>query len=399
MVGGEGIRGTVRAIGATSMTTTESAQPVRRGTSELRPVGRAGAAGQSIRLAGITHRFGGSLAVDDVSLDIVGGELVALLGPSGCGKTTLLRIIAGFIAQERGSVLIGGQAVDHLPPNRRKVGIVFQNYALFPHMTVAENVAYGLRARRAGKAEIAEAVETQLALVQLGALRDRFPKQLSGGQQQRVALARALAVEPRILLLDEPFGALDKNLRLDMQIEIKRLQRQLGITAVLVTHDQEEALSLADRIAVLNRGKVEQFGAPSEIYDRPASLFVNGFVGTANLLKGEIAAAGTDSTAVALEAGVTIAVPIASAAAPGAPIVLSVRPEAFRLHREPAGERIPGIVRMVLPLGPITVYEIEIGRVRIKVTEPRSAARGFAVGDPAHLELASAAGCALFQPD
>src|SRR5205085_2852552 len=233
--------------------------------------------GHRLTLRGITHRFGDFTAVHDIELDISGGELVALLGPSGCGKSTLLRIIAGFIAQTEGSVLFDNEPVDHLAPNRRGAGIVFQNYALFPHMTVAENVAYGLHARSTPKEKIGPRVAEMLGLVHMDHLAERLPRQLSGGQQQRIALARALAVDPKILLLDEPFGALDKNLRLDMQIEVKRLQREYGITTILVTHDQEEALSMADRIAVMNRGRVEQFASATEIYDRPATLFVNQF--------------------------------------------------------------------------------------------------------------------------
>jgi ABC-type proline/glycine betaine transport system ATPase subunit len=223
-------------------------------------------AGHALDIVGLTHRFGAFTAVDDVTLSIRPGEIVALLGPSGCGKTTLLRAVAGFIRQNQGRVLIDGASVDDLPPERRNIGIVFQNYALFPHMTVAQNVAYGMEARRRPRAEIRERVQRFLSIVQLDAMAERFPRQLSGGQQQRVALARALAIEPQILLLDEPFGALDKNLRLDMQIEVKRLQRQFGLTAIMVTHDQEEAMSIADRIAVMNRGRVEQLDTPVAIY-------------------------------------------------------------------------------------------------------------------------------------
>ena len=204
------------------------------------------AAGQSLTLDDIVHRYsGGAIAVDRVTLEVAAGELVALLGPSGCGKTTLLRIIAGFIAQTSGQVVVGGKRIDDLPPNRRNIGIVFQNYALFPHMTVAENVGYGLAARGTDKTAAKKRAAEMLDLVQLGHLADRLTKQLSGGQQQRVALARALAIEPRVLLLDEPFSALDKSLRLDMQIEIKRIQRAAGTTAIIVTHDQEEALGMA----------------------------------------------------------------------------------------------------------------------------------------------------------
>ena len=250
------------------------------------------ARGHSVDLSGVTHRFGSFVAVDDVSLRVKAGEVLALLGPSGCGKTTLLRIISGFVEQTVGSVLIDGSPIDHLPPNLRRVGIVFQSYALFPHMTVAENIAYGLKARRTPKDAIKPRVQELLETVQLGAMAQRLPRELSGGQQQRVALARALAVEPSVLLLDEPFSALDKNLRLDMQIELKRLQRQLGLTAILVTHDQDEAMGVADRIAVMNAGRVEQLDTPVNIYDRPASLFVSGFIGTTNQLSGRVLETG-----------------------------------------------------------------------------------------------------------
>jgi putative spermidine/putrescine transport system ATP-binding protein len=279
-------------------------------------------------------------------------------------------------------VRVDGRAIDHLPASRRDIGIVFQNYALFPHMSVYENVAYGLRARRASRETIRQRVATMLAVVQLEALRDRLPRQLSGGQQQRVALARALAVEPRILLLDEPFGALDKNLRLDMQIEVKRLQRQFGITAILVTHDQEEAMSLADRIAVMHRGRVEQFASPIEVYDRPRTLFVNSFVGTANLLPGEVV--GRDATAVtiALDAGAIVR--LESTPAPGGPrVVVSARPENLRLHVEPGAGRWPVELRIRMPVGAQMVSEV-ITRdgQSLKITEPRAslAAPGQASG-------------------
>src|SRR5258707_745210 len=247
--------------------------------------------GHRLTLDNITQRFNDFVAVRDINLDVAGGELVALLGPSGCGKSTLLRIMSGFIRQTEGRVLFDGEPVDHLTPSQRGVGIVFQNYALFPHMSVADNVAYGLQAHKWPRQKIAPRVAEMLALVHMGEFAERKPRQLSGGQQQRIALARCLATDPKLLLLDEPFGALDKNLRLDMQIEVKRLQRVYGITTVLVTHDQEEAMSMADRIAVLNHGNIEQCAPATEIYDRPASLFVNQFVGTANVLRGEFVSA------------------------------------------------------------------------------------------------------------
>src|SRR5579871_6281407 len=246
-----------------------------------------------VRLDGISHRFNDAVAVAGIDLDIMGGELVALLGPSGCGKSTLLRIISGFIRQTAGHVLFDDEAVDHLSPGARGAGIVFQNYALFPHMTVAENVAYGLQAHRWPREKIAPRVDEMLALVHMSEFAQRKPRQLSGGQQQRVALARCLAIDPKVLLLDEPFGALDKNLRLDMQIEVKRLVRDSGVTTILVTHDQEEALSMADRIAVMSRGRIEQVSSPTEIYDRPKTLFVNQFVGSTNAVPGAFYSTGT----------------------------------------------------------------------------------------------------------
>ena len=282
---------------------TTLASPARdRPCKILGPHDRHSAAGQPLIIDAVTHRYGAFLAVDNVTLDIKAGELIALLGPSGCGKTTLLRIIAGFIVQSEGHVVIGENMIDELPPNRREVGIVFQNYALFPHMTIADNIAYGLAARGVPRPSRRRASTEMLALIKLDHIADRYPKQLSGGQQQRVALARALAVKPNILLLDEPFAALDKNLRLDMQIEIKRIQRLAGTTTVLVTHDQEEALSMADRVAVLNQGRLEQYAPPTEVYDKPNSLFVNTFVGTANTLPGKLVALNGEAT-VALDIG------------------------------------------------------------------------------------------------
>jgi len=228
--------------------------------------------GHRLTLDNITQRFNDFVAVHDINLDVAGGELVALLGPSGCGKSTLLRIMSGFIRQTEGRVLFDGEPVDHLTPSQRGVGIVFQNYALFPHMSVADNVAYGLQAHKWPREKIAPRVDSMLELVHMQQFGERLPRQLSGGQQQRIALARCLAIDPKVLLLDEPFGALDKNLRLDMQIEVKRLHRDYGITTVLVTHDQEEALSMADRIAVMNRGRIEQVASPTDIYDHPATL-------------------------------------------------------------------------------------------------------------------------------
>jgi putative spermidine/putrescine transport system ATP-binding protein len=328
-------------------------------------------AGQSLTLDDIVHRYAGALAVDHVTLEVQAGELVALLGPSGCGKTTLLRIIAGFISQTSGKVVIGGKRVDELPPARREVGIVFQNYALFPHMTVAENVGYGLAARGTERAAARKRTTDMLEMVQLGHLADRLTKQLSGGQQQRVALARALAIEPRVLLLDEPFSALDKSLRLDMQIEIKRIQRAAGTTAIIVTHDQEEALGMADRVAVLSQGKLEQFAEPSQVYDTPATFFVNQFVGTANVLPGTLDALAGDSATVRLEDGTLLAARAPAGLAQGAKVVACIRPENMRLCEEPAGA-LQGTVELGMPLGATIVHEIRTAAgTRLRLTEPR----------------------------
>jgi putative spermidine/putrescine transport system ATP-binding protein len=342
----------------------------------------------------VTHRYGAVTAVDDVSLAVRAGEIVALLGPSGCGKTTLLRVVAGFVRQSAGSVRIDGKPVDHLPANLRNVGIVFQNYALFPHLTVARNIAYGLEARGVPRAEVARTVDRFLDVVRLTELRDRLPRQLSGGQQQRVAVARALAVEPTVLLLDEPFSALDKGLRLDMQIEVKRLQRQFGLTAILVTHDQDEAMSVADRIAVMNRGHVEQLDTPVAVYDRPATLFVSGFIGTTNLLRGKAVESAAGVTLVELEAGARIRVVSERAFAPGSPVVVSARPEQLALHRAAAPERWRVRRRLAVPLGPNTMHDLEtLDGSTLKLVEPRAGIAADAIGTA--VDAAGDTWCAL----
>jgi ABC-type Fe3+/spermidine/putrescine transport system ATPase subunit len=240
----------------------------------------------TIRLDNVTKTFDGRvLAVDGVTLDIAAGEFFSLLGPSGCGKTTSLRMIAGFELPDSGRVHVAGRDITDLPVHKRDMGMVFQSYALFPHRTVAENVAFGLRMREVAKPEIERRVKAALSQVALTGLEERKPGQLSGGQQQRVALARALVVEPPVLLCDEPLGALDRKLRQQMQFELKELQKRLGVTLVFVTHDQEEALAMSDRIAVMNHGKVEQIGAPTEIYERPRTRFVADFIGEINILE------------------------------------------------------------------------------------------------------------------
>ena len=329
-------------------------------------------AARALDVEDLSVRYGQSLAVDGVTLAIEPGEVVALLGPSGCGKTTLLRVIAGFVRQATGRVRVDGATIDHLPSNQRNIGIVFQNYALFPHMTVAENVAYGLRARGTRGPEVQSTVSRFLDTVQLGAFHQRLPRQLSGGQQQRVALARALAIEPSILLLDEPFAALDRNLRLDMQIEIKRLQRTLGLTTILVTHDQDEAMSVADRIAVMNKGKVEQFDTPVAIYDRPHTLFVNGFIGTTNLMNGKVASLQNGMATIALDAGASLSLPAPAGIGLGAPVHMSIRPEQLALSSVPGPDSWKIEPGLALPIGAQLVHEARTADgTFLKIIEPR----------------------------
>ena len=240
----------------------------------------------AVRFNSVTKRFGEIVALHELSLAIKRGEFMTLLGPSGCGKTTLLNLVAGFFSTDAGEILIDGERVNDVPTFERGIGMMFQNYALFPHMTVANNIAYGLKARHLSKTEIDSRVREVLALVKLTGLESRKPRQLSGGQQQRVALARALVINPKVLLLDEPFSALDKNLRASMQMELREIQRKLGVTTIFVTHDQSEALSLSDRLAVMSEGHIRQLGTPEEIYRRPRERFVASFVGDANVLRG-----------------------------------------------------------------------------------------------------------------
>ena len=295
-------------------------------------------------IEGVTRRFGALVAVDHVDLAVGQGEFLGLLGPSGCGKTTLLRMIAGFLVPDEGRILCAGEDITKLPPYARNLGVVFQNYALFPHMTAAENVGYGLKVRGLRKADIAERVRRALDRVGLAAAADRLPGQLSGGMQQRVALARALVIEPRILLLDEPLSALDKNLREGMQVELRLLQQRIGITTVFVTHDQEEAMTLSDRIAVMQSGRVMQLGTPEDVYRRPTSEFVATFLGTTNILPGKVLEAADGLVGVMLDGGALVAA--TGHAAPGSTVRIAVRPESVVLAPDGAG--VPGVVEDIL---------------------------------------------------
>ncbi|MFN4276290.1 MAG: ABC transporter ATP-binding protein [Ferrovibrio sp.] len=354
--------------------------------------------GTGLALSGINHFFGATQALDGITLRIDAAEMIALLGPSGCGKTTLLQIIAGFLQPSQGEVLLDGFRIEHIPANRRRVGMVFQNYALFPHLSVFENVAYGLKARKTPAVTVKAKVAEMLALVKMSHLAGRLPGQLSGGQQQRVALARALAIEPGIVLLDEPFSALDKNLRLDMQIEIKSLLKGYGVTSIIVTHDQEEALSMADRIVVMNRGRIEQVGTPDTLYDRPATLFVNQFIGHANFLKGTLAAPDR----VILQAGAEVTLAAPSGLAVGSAVLLSLRPENITLTAPGAPGALAATVRLTLPLGAAEVIEaITTSGETMKIHRPRSPATRSISGDtPVGLVITDPTGIGLFvMPD
>jgi spermidine/putrescine ABC transporter ATP-binding subunit len=309
----------------------------------------------SITLRGLTKRFGTVAAVSSLDLEIREGELITLLGPSGCGKTTTLRLIAGLETPDAGEVLFGDRPVTRLPPERRNVGIVFQSYALFPHMTVWQNVAFGLEMRREPDHVVRERVRAILDRVQLRGLADRYPHQLSGGQQQRVALARALVMNPAVLLLDEPLANLDAKLREDMRFYIRQLQREVGITTVYVTHDQAEAMVLADRIAIMRDGRLQQIGSPEEVYRRPANAWVAEFVGLSNFIRGT-ATGRQDGLLVVHTAAGTFT--CEGKADPGREVVICVRPEAFRFG-DAHPNRLCGTVRERVFLGNLFDYRVE----------------------------------------
>ncbi len=291
----------------------------------------------TVAIEGVSRTFGSVHAVRDVSIEIRDGEFFTLLGPSGCGKTTLLRMVAGFCDLDAGAIRFGGRRIDTLPPHRRNTGMVFQNYAIFPNLTVGGNVAYGLRARKVPSARIAERVATALKLVHLDGYSERWPHQLSGGQLQRVAIARALVIEPEVLLLDEPLSNLDAKLRVEMRGEIRELQKNLGITAIYVTHDQEEALSISDRIAVMRAGSFEQVDRPEAIYRNSATSFVAQFMGVTNLLSGKVAR--RNGACVVLEAASTEFHANGAASEPGEAVAFCVRPEALRIVQ--GGQSLP----------------------------------------------------------
>ncbi len=329
------------------------------------------AAPPEIRLIDLEKRFGGVRAVDGVSLEVGTGEFFSLLGPSGCGKTTTLRMIGGFELPTGGRILLRDRDVTMDPPDKRPVNMVFQHYALFPHLDVGDNIAFGLRRRKVEKQEIARRVGEALELVHLQGYERRKPNQLSGGQQQRIALARALVNRPNVLLLDEPLGALDLKLRRSLQLELKRIQVEVGITFVYVTHDQEEALTMSDRIAVMHAGRVEQLGTPEELYERPATRFVADFIGTTNLLSGVVEPDGT----VRLTSGERAPVGHDGIAA-GTTVELSIRPESIMLVPADAIGAIRGTVEQAAYLGTNVTYQIRTGGgLALSVLAPKSGIR------------------------
>jgi putative spermidine/putrescine transport system ATP-binding protein len=339
-----------------------------------------------VELVGVSKRYGDFHAVHAVDLAVEEGELVVLLGPSGCGKTTTLRMIAGFVEVTAGRIRLGGRDITRLPPYRRNTGMVFQGYALFPHLTVAENVAFGLEMRRIGAAERTRRVAEVLRLVRLQTLAERLPRQLSGGQQQRVALARALVVAPDVLLLDEPLSNLDAKLRQEVRVEIRLLQRRLGITTVMVTHDQEEALTMADRLVVMSHGEIQQVGTQRDLYERPRNRFVAGFVGRTNFFAGAVEAPGLFRT----EGGLPLR--FGGPAMPG-PGLLAVRPEKIAVGPGPVGEtshnHLTGTVELVSYLGAVTDYHVRVvsGEMVLVQTANRAVAgeHELTVGQDVHL--------------
>jgi len=318
----------------------------------------------SLAVRRLRKTFGHVVAVDDVSLEAAPGEFLSLLGPSGCGKSTVLRMVAGLLEPDRGEVVLAGEDITRVAVHRRNLGLVFQSYALFPHMTVFDNAAFGLRRRRVAEALLRPRVERMLDLVRLGPLGARYPRELSGGQQQRVALARALVTEPRVLLLDEPLSNLDALLRDEMRVELKRLQQRLGTTMIFVTHDQAEALILSDRVLVMEAGRVEQVGRPEDVYRRPATAFVARFLGRANFLAGVVAQRGADGIVVALDGGLSVVAGARDDLAAGQRVQVAIRQESIRLV--PAGgdaarvNRFPVTVAFHAFAGPAHHYVVQL---------------------------------------
>jgi len=347
-----------------------------------------------VELRGLCKRYGSAAAVESLDLRVEPGQFVALLGPSGCGKTTTLRAIAGLVRPDAGEVIVGGRIMNDVPVHRRRLGLVAQNYALFPHMTVRENVTFGLRMRGTPAAEIDRRAQEALATVRLTGMETRYPRQLSGGQQQRVALARCLVLEPDVLLLDEPLGALDKKLREHMQVELKSLQRHVGITTIFVTHDQEEALTMSDRIAVMNQGRLQQVGTPQEIYEAPKNRFVADFVGVCNFLECRVARRENQTVLVSLDDGAMVRAAVsAEVAVPaqGTRVVLAVRPEkvAIEVARPERSECLRGRLENLVYLGTAVHFHVRTAAgARIIAYRQNDVAMPLALHPGAEVDLA-----------
>ena len=355
------------------------------------------ASGAQLRLRQLTRAFGAAKAVDRVSLDVPAGAFVSLLGPSGSGKTTTLNLIAGFLAPDSGDILLDERSIADVPPHKRNIGMVFQSYSLFPHMTVAENVGFPLRMRtRLSRQDARRRIDEMLALVQLGHLGARYPRQLSGGQQQRVAMARALVSHPRLLLMDEPLGALDKKLREQMQVEIKRIHRSVGTTVIYVTHDQTEALTMSDLVVVMHQARVAQVGTPRVLYEAPANLFVADFLGDSNLLTATVAQVCGDEFAVEIGSGEKMRVTRgSSAAAPGTRAVVLIRPEDISVtatgERTAGQDLLAGTIKDISYHGDTFKLDVAVGTDVLKVKVARERGAGMERGDSVFLTWRSSA--------
>lgn len=372
----------------------DSAGVLPAGAGELAARDAAQPETSAVEFRNIDIAYGKFVAVRDFSLAIRKGSFVTLLGPSGCGKTTILRSIAGLVDISAGQISIGGRRVDDVPIYKRNIGLVFQSYALFPHKSVFDNVAFGLKYRNVPKPEIVRRVSKALEMVRLPGSEKKLPSQLSGGQQQRIALARAIVFEPEVLLLDEPLSALDANMREEMRVEIKKIQKETGITAIFVTHDQEEALSMSDQIVVMNAGTMEQIGAPEEVYETPATAFVADFLGKANMLPGVVSSVDGHKATIALSAGQVVTAVSPKVLAPGSRITVVVRPQKLAVGAAVLANRLAGRVVSTSYLGGNAIYEIDIGERTIIRANTQIDGRLAREGDAIHVGF-DPVGCVL----